>query len=63
VLGALRVLVGLMWQYKRKIEDIKLKGGNTTLLLPPSISILFPMTTKGKFSGSEGLACQSDHKY
>ena len=29
----------------------------TTRLLPPSISILFPRTTNGKFSGSVGLAC------
>ena len=29
----------------------------TTLLLPSSMSTLFPRTTKGKLSGSEGLAC------
>lgn len=29
----------------------------TVRLLPPSTSILFPSTTKGKFSGSDGLAC------
>lgn len=28
----------------------------TTRLLPPSTSVLFPNTTNGKFSGSEGLA-------
>jgi len=28
----------------------------TTRLFPPSTSVLFPKTTKGKFSGSEGLA-------
>jgi len=32
---------------------------HTTRLLPPSTSILLPITTKGKFSGSEGLACKS----
>lgn len=31
----------------------------TTRLLPPSTSILFPNTTNGKFSGSDGLACPS----
>lgn len=31
----------------------------TTRLFPPSTSILLPITTKGKFSGSEGLACKS----
>lgn len=34
----------------------------TTLLFPPSTSILFPMTTKGKLSGSEGLACNVKEK-
>lgn len=34
----------------------------TTLLFPPSTSILFPMTTKGKLSGSEGLACNMKEK-
>jgi len=31
---------------------------HTTLLFPPSTSTLFPRTTNGKFSGSEGLACK-----
>lgn len=38
------------------MEDSKIARGHTTLLFPPSISILFPITTKGKFSGSEGFA-------
>lgn len=37
----------------------KFKYMLTTLLFPPSTSILFPITTNGKFSGSEGLACMS----
>jgi hypothetical protein len=41
---------------KRNTEDSKKGGKHTTLLFPPSISILFPITTKGKFSGSEGFA-------
>ncbi len=31
----------------------------TTLLRPSSRSTLLPSTTKGKFSGSEGLACNA----
>lgn len=30
----------------------------TTLLFPPSTSVLLPITTNGKFSGSDGLACK-----
>jgi hypothetical protein len=41
----------------KKKEDDNLKEIHTTLLFPPSISTLFPRTTNGKFSGSEGLAC------
>lgn len=40
-------------------KDRSMTGGGkelTTRLFPPSTSILFPNTTNGKFSGSEGLA-------
>ena len=39
-------------------ESNNFKERHTTLLFPPSTSILFPRTTNGKFSGSEGLACR-----
>ena len=39
-------------------ERENFKEIHTTLLFPPSTSILFPRTTNGKFSGSEGLACR-----
>lgn len=43
---------------RKGFENIKFKQVRTTLLFPPSTSILFPMTTNGKFSGSDGLACR-----
>lgn len=39
-------------------ESNNFKERHTTLLFPPSTSTLFPRTTNGKFSGSEGLACR-----
>jgi len=46
----------------RIILSWKGKNHPTTRLLPPSTSILFPNTTNGKFSGSDGLACKLVHK-
>lgn len=40
------------------IDEKTSQNIHTTLLFPPSTSILFPKTTKGKLSGSEGLACR-----
>lgn len=37
-------------------EPAMRKRKRTTRLFPPSTSILFPNTTNGKFSGSDGLA-------
>jgi hypothetical protein len=48
-----------MQAFEKKKETRKIANReekHTTLLFPPSISILFPITTKGKFSGSEGFA-------
>ena len=44
--------------HMREGESNNFKERHTTLLFPPSTSILFPRTTNGKFSGSEGLACR-----
>ena len=45
------------WKYSpMHIIGNEYERGHTTLLLPLSISTLFPSTTKGKLSGSEGFA-------
>ena len=44
--------------HMREGESNNFKERHTTLLFPPSTSTLFPRTTNGKFSGSEGLACR-----
>ena len=46
----------ILWKTKKR-KPKWLKEILTTLLFPPSTSTLFPITTNGKFSGSEGLAC------
>jgi hypothetical protein len=43
---------------RKNTRVMKRKDHLTTRLLPPSTSILFPNTTNGKFSGSDGLACR-----
>ncbi len=52
-------LLKSLWQSRQHYGMEDALGGvvRTTLLLPSSMSTLFPRTTKGKLSGSDGLAC------